>query len=155
MLLAIDPGISTGWCLLSIGGIVDCGVGETWPLQCWGQVEYRAVIERPEVYARSKSRADPNDLITLAIRVGRYSERLEAMGMMVEHVLPKVWKGTIDKKIHHARARTKLTASEITIVDQALSIISIKKAHEDMLDAVCLALWKAGRLPRQGQSVVP
>ena len=150
MILAIDPGLSTGWCVLSgPAGIVDCGLGEVWPLDSWGMVEWTAVIERPEVYNTRFQKGDPNDLITLAIRVGRYVERLAARGIQCEEVLPKKWKGTIDKPVHHNRAREKMSENEIKIADEACTHLS-KKATLDVWDAVCLALWKAGRLPRQG-----
>jgi|SRR5882672_1288463 len=151
MIIAIDPGISTGWSIISEhAGLVACGIGEEWDLKIWGPVEWHAVIEMPRVYPRE--RVDPNDLMVLARRVGRYEERLlNLAAMSIETVFPRTWKGTLDKETHHARGRRKMQPNELRIVDEAVTGLS-KKATLDVLDAVNLALWKVGRLPLQGQA---
>lgn len=152
MLLAIDPGISTGWAIFSLTKLIDCGLGEDWPLTCWGAVQFEAIIELPEVYNPRFMKGDPNDLITLARRVGRYEERLILKGIPVEVVLPKTWKGQLDKDVHHARGRRRLSDSEKIILDQAEVPIGSLKAKLDVRDAVNLGLWKSGRLPKSGQA---
>lgn len=148
----------------SLGGIVDCGVGESWPFEAWGPVEFQGIIERPEIYNPKYMKGDPNKILTLAIRVGWYEERMRARGIPYEEVLPKVWKGQLPKAVHHRRGRKRLNTSEATIVDQALSQWDsswngtdyVHRAKEgpwlDLLDAVNLALWKDGRLPKSGPS---
>lgn len=148
-LIALDPGLSTGWCIADSSGIVECGVGEQWPL-----TRYRngsGVIERPEIYNPQFMKGDPNDILTLAIRVGRYIERLDAQGIFCEEVLPKDWKGQLSKTVHHNRAKRKLTIAERSIIDAADAKIGNAKVKLDLWDAVCLALWKTGRLPKDGQ----
>jgi len=150
MIIAIDPGISTGWCHITPAGILACGRGEDFIPSAWGQKELTAVIEDQEVYPQTPA-SQANNLITLAHRVGRYQERLESRGPAPSLVLPKLWKGQVKKPVHHARMYTKLTSVERKVVDAVTSKIP-EKATEDVLDAVCLALWKLGRLPKSGQS---
>ena len=98
MYLAIDPGIDTGTATFAKdGSLLACSVGS--PPRCSGLV----VIEKPQVYPSRFSKGNPNDLITLAIQVGRYVERFEAQGAKVSLTLPHEWKGTIPKDIHHRR----------------------------------------------------
>lgn len=145
-IMAIDPGIHTGiaiveddllvWChwdpiFLSVGR--DCDIG---------------VIERPQVYPSTNAK-QANDLITLAIRVGHYSRHVEDLGVKVEHVLPVTWKGNVPKPAHHRRMRTKLSSAETIVLERTLARAP-KGYHLDIQDAICLGLWRAGRLPKSG-----
>ena len=137
MYLGIDPGLSTGWAVLdATGGLVSCGRGEAFP--CLSNRQ--AVIEKPQVYQRQKKRVDPNNLITLAIRVGRYQERLEAAGVRVELVLPTTWKGQIDKERHHLRVHAALNEHERTLVEK-FGKAGDDSRVDDVWDAVALAKW--------------
>ena len=124
----------TGWAFVNDGKLFDCGVGESWPCADL------AVIERPQVYTPGQSKGNPNDLITLAIRVGRYVERLARVGIRSELVLPNEWKGTINKDRHHARVRRNMPASELKLAKERLSGLSDSIAH-NAWDAVALAYW--------------
>jgi hypothetical protein len=138
-LLAIDPGILTGWAVFdSRGGLQACGLGEDFPTLS----ERVAVIERPQVYRASKSKGDPNDLITLAIRVGRYYERLEKAGVRVHLVLPTTWKGQVPKTIHHERIAGSMPATEVEIVRRVEKKIGKLKC-ENVWDAIGLGRWAA------------
>ena|SRR5690348_7437593 len=144
MFLAIDPGIKTGWCVLDAGGVVAaCGKGEEFPTLS----SRAAVIERPQVYRAGKSKGDPNDLITLAIRVGRYVERLERCGVRTELVLPTTWKGQVPKRIHHDRVAALLTTAERDTIFRVAKRPGDSGYSEDVWDAVALAKWacQAGR----------
>lgn len=133
MFLGIDPGRDTGWAVLDEGGrLTRCGLGNP-PAVAKGR---RVIIERPQVYAPRYSKGDPNDLITLAIQVGRYSERFDTDN----HVLPHEWKGTIDKEKHHERIWCSLGPLEQDVVARAMNGIAVKKRHNAM-DAVGLAKW--------------
>lgn len=137
--LAIDPGISTGWCVLDeTGTIVSCHSGNP-PLVMLGKID-EVVIERPQVYVRRNSKSDPNDLITLAIQVGRYTERFETRGARVFHVLPSLWKGQTTKDVCHAQWWPGFDAREQAMIKQRGQALS-EKARGDMLDAICLAKW--------------
>jgi len=148
MILAIDPGLHSGWSVLSeVEGLLDLGYGETWPLGLWPG-KFQAIIECPEVYPDTRA-PQANNLITLALRVGRYQERLEAKGVPVRLVLPKVWKGQLPKPVHHIRGRKKMTPKEQAIEDRCLQLVPLSH-HLDAKDARNLALWAAGRLPKSG-----
>lgn len=142
--LAIDPGISTGWALLNAAGtLVACARGQDFPT-C-----KHAVIELPQVYRAGVSRTNPKDLITLAVRVGQYKERLEVRGATVGLVQPASWKGQVPKAIHHPRVFNSLAADEKRIASQALKNITENQA-EDVWDAIGLAkeALRGGRFDR-------
>lgn len=134
-LLAIDPGLDTGWALFTRGfALLACGVGQP-PMGA----PY-VVIEKPQVYRGRGSKGDPNDLITLAVGVGRYLERAENSGARVALVLPRQWKGTIDKEIHHQRIRRDLPIDDLRVVVTEEAKLAKSKVH-NMMDAVGLGLW--------------
>jgi hypothetical protein len=148
-ILAIDPGRDTGWCLMSEAReLRGAGLGDP-PLEFVG---HRVVVERPQIYPRSKG--DPNDLITLAIQVGRYSERFLARGCAVEEILPHTWKGTVDPDILCRRVWASLTAAEQALLGQVLeplartrfsaATLTDGKRH-NVIDAVGLAKWSLKR----------
>lgn len=65
----------------------------------------RAVIECPQIYRGGKNKADPADLINLALVSGGASDLIKRIypGAAQGFVLPQEWKGTIPKMIHHKR----------------------------------------------------
>ncbi len=65
---SIDPGC-TGVAVWFGQSLMSCGVVDDPEAVV---VHGNLVIEKPQIYRASKSKADPNDLITLAIQVGRY-----------------------------------------------------------------------------------
>lgn len=134
-LLAIDPGNDLGWALFDGGTLERAGLRNP-PVDA----AHQAIIERPQVYRSSKSKGDPNDLITLAIGVGQMKERLESCGATVELVLPATWKGQIPKDIHHRRILGLLAPTEKTRLDACLSGVAAGIRH-NVLDAVGLGLW--------------
>lgn len=157
--MAIDPGLDTGWAVFDdAGALVRCGLGDP-PPSCGVSV----IIERPQVYSRRASPGDPNNLITLAIQVGRYTERVSTQGSKYEHVLPHDWKGSLDSDICCRRVANSLTAAEKNTLFAVLSPLARKPMTDDFLtsgkrhnviDAVGLGLWAlgprlAGRFTRQ------
>ena len=134
--LAIDPGLSTGWALLDAwGDLVGCGNGQDWPAGI-----DRAIIELPQVYRPGMSHAKPENLITLAVRVGQYKERLEVSGAVVLLEKPATWKGQVPKSVHHPRIRKALLPSEIPAMLAGLRGVTAKRS-EDVWDAIGLAKW--------------
>jgi hypothetical protein len=137
MFLAVDPGNDTGWAVFDEDGrLTGCGLGQGWPVLGVS----RAILERPQVYRAGKSKGDPNDLITLAIGLGRYVERLEASGVATVLVLPTTWKGQVPKNVHHPRIKAALNLSEKVIADRAVGVVGERKG-ENVLDAVGLGKW--------------
>ncbi len=136
--LAVDPGISTGWAQINASGVlIACGRGQKFP-PC-----VRAIIELPQVYRAAASPTRPEDLITLAVRVGQYKERLEVAGARVELVQPASWKGQVPKKIHHPRILAALPAADLPAMRAGLRGLTEKQA-EDVFDAVGLVKWGWG-----------
>lgn len=146
-ILAIDPGLDTGWALLEDRVLKDAGLGDPPLLTFVGRV----VIERPQIYPRSKG--DPNDLITLAIQVGRYKERYLARGCSVEEILPHTWKGSLDGDVCCRRIFASLSPEERAVLDPKLAPLARKPLSEDIvagkrhnvIDAVGLAKWSLKR----------
>ena len=148
--LAIDPGKHTGWAVIGDAGeLVACGLGDP-PLDFGGA---RVWIERPQVYRGRASKGDPNDLITLAIQVGRYEERFAARGCQVDTVLPHTWKGSIDPDVCCRRIFASLTECEKALLERAIAPLARSPVHADLtggrrhnvLDAVGIGKWSLRR----------
>lgn len=137
MYLAIDPGIHAGWCALRGDlSLHSCGIGEA------PEHPYAVVLcERPTVYPYS--RADPANIITLAINAGDRTGRWRRRGARVEWVEPRTWKGNIDKAPHHAAIVLSLAdlPHDLGVVRAGATEVKSKKYREDMMDAVGLALY--------------
>lgn len=133
MILGIDPGKCTGWAILAEGGeLIRCGEG--WPPSLEGV--RRAVVECPQIYRASKAPGDPNDLIKVAILVGRYVERLDQANVPVRLVKPAEWKGQVPKKIHNARVKGALQTAELA----RLAKLELPESREhNVIDAIGLA----------------
>jgi hypothetical protein len=147
-LIAIDPGEVSGVAFFSNGllasaALTDVALGLLTAAMFW---KADVVIELPQIYRASRSKGDPNGLITLAVMVGRYVERAKAQGAAeVTLVKPAEWKGQTPKKVHNQRVLAKLSAEELRV----LSTSGIKaKLEHNVIDAIGLGLWRLGRMPR-------
>jgi len=101
-------------------------------------------IEMPRVYPRGSQReekrgADPNDLIHLTAVVGAICTAFA--GAETHVYLPFEWKGQLPKKIHHERARARLTLEELATIPK----LAASKLH-NVMDGVALGLHHVGRL---------
>ncbi len=101
------------------------------------------VIEVPQIYPGG-GKGDPNDLITLAIQVGRYTERYASRGRSVEHILPHTWKGTVDADILCRRVMASLPSAERALLEAKLEAFAECKRH-NVIDAVGIAKWSLRR----------
>jgi len=133
LLLAIDPGASTGWAVFG-GQLLGCGLGDPHV----GRAQ-RVVIELPQVYPNHP--VPPNDLVTLAFLAGRYAGGAAA-GAEVSTVFPHQWKGNLPKDLCAIRVRAALTPAERTIVD---AIDVPDKQKHNVLDAIGIGLFTLGR----------
>jgi hypothetical protein len=150
--LAIDPGLDTGWAIVDERGVlIRCGLGDP-PVFHLPRVVAKVIIERPQVYAGRMSKGDPNDLITLAIQVGRYTERFQHLAC--EHVLPRSWKGTVDADVLCRRVYAVLSEAERAILDPVLVPLArapfctenlTKGKRHNVIDAVGLGRWSASQ----------
>lgn len=135
LLLAIDPGVDTGWAVFTDIGLIKAGLGESWPHL---DQATRAFIEMPLIYAPKSGKGDPNkNIAPLILRVGRYFERLEARGIKVTLIYPRDWKGTIDGDIMTARILQGLTPEDRATLDRCLLSVAKGKQH-NTIDAVGL-----------------
>lgn len=139
--LSVDPGIDTGWALWSWPEVVLVGAGVGRP-----PVERacRLAIEKPQVYPRSP--VPPNDLITLALKAGRYIGAFESPGLEAVTVLPHEWKGNLPKDICEARVRKHLSVGELALVATGAGVPM--SLQNNMWDAIGIGLhvWRRVRL---------
>jgi hypothetical protein len=92
------------------------------------------VIEQPQVYVRSRSKGDPNDLITLALNAGAIAGALGARAVVP--LRPAEWKGQTPKEVVEQRARARLSATEMG----RLSMPSAASKRHNVWDAIGIGL---------------
>ena len=102
-------------------------------------------IELPQVYRSShqavdKHKVNPNDLIDLAAVVGAVTASFRRPTRVY---LPAEWKGQVPKEIVHERARARLSADELAVIERGAPRASL--AH-NMWDAVSIFLKHSGRM---------
>jgi hypothetical protein len=130
ILLAIDPGVHTGWAVFDEVSLLGCGAGDP-PVERAKSV----VIELPQVYPSHP--VPPNDLVTLAFMAGRYVARAaEAFT-----VFPHQWKGNLKKDVCAVRVRSHLSAKEREIVGRCG--VTESQMHNTM-DAIGVGLFSRG-----------
>jgi hypothetical protein len=141
MYVSIDPGISTGVAFFDdahvlTGAHLDDPRNLSGFFIGQGMPRY-VVIEKPRVYTRVKSKGDPNDLITLAIRVGEYKQYFLSLGAKVNLVWPSEWKGQQDKTLNNARTVNALSSLERNRLKGALHYVPTSKQN-NVIDAIGL-----------------
>ncbi len=160
--LAIDPGNNTGVAWGIDGRLLACylaspadalvvpslldGVTMSAPVRC--------VVEYPKFYgvkaygSSSKAYGVANSLIRESVTLGRWIERATVIGADVVEVLPRDWKGTLPKRTMLRMIVERMTREERRIVN-ALGLP--KSLVHNVLDAVGILLWSAGRLELKGK----
>lgn len=93
--------------------------------------DWALAIEKPQVYVQSKLKGDPNDLIDLAIAVGKISTRFSEVVMY----RPAQWKGQVPKDIMTERIKLKLSNRELDLVD-----LPAKSLQHNVWDAIGIGL---------------
>ena len=91
------------------------------------------IIEQPQIYPGQHQKGDQNDLIQLAVMVGRYVDRATSCRFRVTLVKPREWKGQLPKDVCWDRVRETLTPYELTRMEK----LSKSRAH-NMHDAIGL-----------------
>lgn len=154
-LLAFDPGAhSAAWAYFVNGRLSECKLERAQgsvtlgtaldsrfkTLIAWG-TGWRAVIELPQVYGR-RSPVDPNDLIVVAVTVGRI---MQALGDRVDAKLvhPHAWKGNVPADTMLTRIESRLDAHEVSALQESKAPQSLR---HNVLDAVGLGLHTLKRL---------
>lgn len=134
MILAIDPGTTTGWALFETGVLSACGIGT--PPQ---NTPSRVLIERP---ARVYAGIPVEDILALSLKAGEWHGIYRAHAP--EYLTPNDWKGSTSKDTSHARIWRVLSSHEQGIVDRAGKGMAPGKRH-NMMDAVGIGLHGVGR----------
>lgn len=146
MLLAIDPGQTSGWALFTPKGglLLGCGLGSPEKFRWYvASALSKVVIEKPVIYPGGRTK-NPNDVLSVAVNAGEWGGRYLQQGTTVEYVTPAGWKGQTPKDVSHARIYGKLTDEEKAVLDTAGGGLAASKRH-NMLDAVGIGLWAVKR----------
>ncbi len=142
-LITIDPGEHTGFAAWDKGRLIGA-------LLCAPNASVfqarRVVIEIP-LYSDQTIGKRPQDLITLAVRAGRWIERAAGPGADVVELFPAQWKGGVPKKIHNERVLAKLTPAELNLFRAFMRHIPKGKWH-NVIDAIGIGLFDLGRMGR-------
>jgi DNA polymerase I-like protein with 3'-5' exonuclease and polymerase domains len=141
-LIAIDPGKETGFAefegdVLSFATVCSeeqclVFIENAAPIR-QGKPAGDCVIEVPQIYPGQKQKGDQNDLVKVALMVGRYMHCATACGFRVTLFKPRDWKGQLPKDVCWQRVRETLTAYELSKMEK----ISKSRAH-NMHDAIGL-----------------
>jgi hypothetical protein len=147
LITAFDSGTFTGWAQCQDGQITNCGltiVHKDQPMtRLPGSTDGLVFIEKP-VNRRNGKTVDPNDLITLGIKVGRLVETYLVLGNRVRTILPTDWKGGTPKDIQNRRDWNALTGTETARLVPIFDGIA-ESYKNNVLDAIGIALWAARR----------
>lgn len=161
-LISIDPGVRGCGCAYWEDGLLKAatyvkarGDGQGQRAQAWlpmakavsewamstvgGLGSPICVIELPRVYPGARQKGDQNDLIELAAVVGAIVAMLDVLTAVM---YPYEWKGQVPKKIHHERAKKRLSAEELSTV----TLPSAKGLQHNVYDAIALGLVHLDRL---------
>lgn len=154
-LLAIDPGLATGWAVFALGEgpgpehLLGCGltsidkIGND-PFGGYDDGITKAIIESPKIYPGGRTK-NPNDVLKVARNAGEWAGKFLCEGIPVEYVEPAQWKGgQTPKDIQHARDWAKLSCEEQEIVNAAGKGMPVSKRH-NMLDAISIGLSRVKR----------
>lgn len=141
MLLAIDPGVNSGWAIFAGGCLTDCGLGH--PRHRALEVT-QVIIEHPRIYPGGRTK-DPQAIVRLAVNAGEWGGRYRAVVDGVRYVEPREWmRGNPPKKINHPRILKELRPDERAVLDAVLGVLA-KSKHEHVMDAVGIGLFALGR----------
>lgn len=160
--LYLDPGVQKHASALFIAGLLfevslDSPAAYLEPLSAGSGIGLsELVIEKPQIYPGSDEK-DPNDCLDVfgAARLAEGGIRARG-GPAAQYVLPREWKGQIDKPPHHARIWMALSAGERTAfarsADQYIKRNKVEKtwpleefiAHK--IDHACALLAQHGEV---------
>ncbi len=104
------------------------------------------IIEYPQAYLPGQQKGDQNDLIRLTLVAGAVAGAIKARFpyALIEFVLPRAWKGTIDPDVFTTRIEGRLSAQEVSRIDSCAASL-----RHNVLDGIGLALHSAGRMARR------
>ena len=100
---------------------------------------FTAACEFPQVYTQSKSKGDPNDLISLAAVDGAIADGCEGEVITLK---PRDWKGQLHNDATDERIRGRLTAAETKILAECKCPPSLL---HNVVDAIGIGLKAVNR----------
>lgn len=141
MILTIDPGKrQCGWAIFLHDRLYACGL---WRDEIRSsQAVTRTIVEIPQVYTRTKSKGDPNDLIDIAVKGGWLAGKMAPYATL-EMIRPQQWKGTVDPEVMLDRIYNRLTDVEQALLSAAPCPASLR---HNIVDAIGIGLHAVGRL---------
>jgi hypothetical protein len=158
-LATCDPGRDAGLASFIDSTLKWCGLNLVPPAYCpklsWlghsGKHD-RLVIEIPNAHEKRKRKSDPQDLITLAIRAGRWIERVPHSALTQK--FPSEWKAGVPKEIHNGLVLQALTPAERLTFAYWCSLYKIPKGKlNNVFDAIGIGLETLGRIGRGGRPI--
>jgi hypothetical protein len=158
LVIAIDPGVhGCGVAFLVNGQLKHAryirpedigGVAGAWWL---GVTEVSFILEKPQVYKTRLLKGDPNDLIDVAVAGGELLGRMFMFAttmsgvpvsrVIIEKIVPAVWKKQLPKEVVVERVKPKLTPQELAVVVKPKPI----SLFHNVWDAVGIGLWGVKR----------
>lgn len=146
-LLAIDPGVSSGFAVFDINlKLVTCGLSNPRKFRTNQAPFDRVVIEHPMIYPHGRT-PDPNSIVKLAANAGEWAGRFGDYSKEesnVRYVFPRDWKGTINPDVCNQRVWSALELDEQNTVDLCCKGMAPSKRH-NVLDAIGIGLFAINR----------
>lgn len=103
---------------------------------------HAVIIELPRIHVVTRGgKADPADIIRLAVLVGALCQHWTQVGSIVRLIEPADWKGQTPKDVTEKRCRAILTESEFRVID----LPGAKTKQHNVWDAIGIGLWSIGR----------
>jgi hypothetical protein len=103
---------------------------------------HAVVIEIPRINVVTRGgKADPADIIRLAVLVGALAQFWTMQGSIVRLIEPAQWKGQTPKDVTLRRCQAALQPDELARVE----LPSAQSKQHNVWDAVGIALWSVGR----------
>lgn len=137
IICAIDPGRDAGWAvgnehILLLCGLVHPDNGERPPKNLTLAEQYDLLVAEQPILTHDGPGplvTRGNNLITLAVRLGRLVESIPHRNLVMVH--PARWKRQVPKSIHNRRVLAQLTQAEKSRVPD----------NHNVIDAVGLYFW--------------
>lgn len=103
------------------------------------------IVERPTIYRRG-GKGDPVGLVSISIVAGAAACSIsQDVWSKIKFVEPRVWKGSVPKKIHNERIVEQLNDREQAILKTRLVKAPVKLIH-NVIDAVGIGLYQLGKM---------
>lgn len=146
-ILAIDPGNGTGVAIFKALKLIQAGMVTFTDYMGYSKQLFTLikkvrpsiiVVEKPQIYQPRFWKGDPNDVLSVAIKVGIVIAVASHESCRVEEVLPHKWKGTRPKTVDNAHTLSLLSEEETRVLNRV--ILSKSKLH-NVIDAIGIGLW--------------